>query len=718
VGLMPDDHGGFEHVRENVNGHPMLNLLAYARTYWLRLTLGVLAAFLTRFARLVPPIIVAAAIDRAIRQSGETGLLTDVGLLPAAQVTGQAARVAMLERLVAIAVLAYVVRSLARFASRYLLQSTAQKVQRDLRNDTYDHIQRLSMDFFVDHQTGGMMSILNSDINRLEKFLNTEFRQLIRVVATVGGIAVILWTYSPKLAAIALAPVPIIGLASGRFLTWIEPRYKSIRETVARLNTRLENNLGGAAVIKSFDRYGFERARVAEQSERYHDEKVAALRIRRGFFATLRALTGVVFVLVLYVGGTDIITGVPGENGALTLGGFALFFLLLRRLYSPMRRVGKSANKYQLAKSSAERVFGLLGREPTVTSPPDAHAPDAIEGDVEFDSVTFAYGDREPVIRDVSLDVPAGTTVGLAGATGAGKSTLLKLVARFHDVDGSHPPVSQPASQSDSGDVDGSYPPVSQPDSKSDSGDVDGGAVRVDGVDVREYDLQTLRDEIAIVEQNPYLFSGTVAENIAYGDRETLEAEWYGDGDAHEVEWDDDPERSESDWDDPEQGESEWDDGRAGAPPDGTVRSAARERVMSAANAAAADEFIRDLPEGYDTRVGERGVKLSGGQRQRLAIARALLNDPAIIIFDEATSDVDTETEDLIQESLERLVEERTAFVIAHRLSTIRDADQIVVMDDGRIVERGTHDDLVATDGTYAALWDGQADADRPSADD
>ena len=633
---MSDEHGGFEGVRENLDRHPMVQLFGYATPYWLRLTVGVIASFLTRFARLVPPIIVAAAIDRVVLNNGEPGLLTQAGILPAGEITGEAAKVSFLQRLVVIAAVAYLIRSITRFASRYLLQSTAQKVQRDLRNDTYDHLQHLSMDFFADHQTGGMMSILNSDINRLESFLNTEFRQFIRVVATVGGIAIILSTYSVKLALIALAPVPIIGLASGLFLSWIEPRYRSIRRTVARLNTRLENNLSGAAVIKAFDRYEFERQRVEAQSQRYHDEKVGALRIRRGFFAALRLLTGVVFVAILYVAGMDFIAN-PESEAALSAGTFAVFFLYLRRLYSPMRRVGKSANKYQLAKSSAERVFGLLGQDPEVTEPDDPYEPERIEGAVEFDEVTFAYDD-EPVVRDVSLDVEAGDTVGLAGPTGAGKSTLLKLVPRFHD-------------------------PTD-------------GTVRVDGRDVREFGLQSLRAHVAVVEQQPYLFSGTVAENIAYGDRAVLDGEEAGDADA-------------------------------------------RERVREAARAAEAHAFIQeDLPDGYETQIGERGIKLSGGQRQRVAIARALLNDPEIIIFDEATSDVDTETEERIQESLDRLVEDRTAFVIAHRLSTIRDADRIVVMGDGEVVERGTHDELLDEGGDYAHLWYAQADEQPVRADD
>jgi ATP-binding cassette subfamily B protein len=261
-----DGHGGFENVRENVDGHPMVSLLRYATRYWPRLLVGILAAVLTRVSRLIPPIVVATAIDRIVLETGSPGLLADVGLLPGTAVVGESARLVLLERLVVIAVLAYLVRSVTRFASRYLLQSSAQKIQRDLRNDSYDHLQRLSMGFFADHQTGGMMSILNSDVNRLEQFLNTEFRQAIRVVATVGGISLVLWYYSPTLALVALAPVPLVGVASALFLRAIEPRYKSIRETVSRLNARLENNLGGVAVVKAFDRYDFELGRVEAQS--------------------------------------------------------------------------------------------------------------------------------------------------------------------------------------------------------------------------------------------------------------------------------------------------------------------------------------------------------------------------------------------------------------------------------------------------------------------
>ncbi|MFB6254334.1 MAG: ABC transporter ATP-binding protein [Halobacteriaceae archaeon] len=610
--------GGFQDVRENVKGHPMVNLFKYAGRYWERLTAGVLTSMITRLSRIVPPIIVGVAIDRVIAGNGQPGILATIGLVTKSQITTDAMRFALLRRLALIAAVAYIVRSITRFGARYLLQSTAQKIQRDLRNDTYNHMQRLSMDFYTDHQTGAMMSILNNDINRLERFLNNEIRQIIRVGATVGGIAIVMFYLSPKLAAIALAPVPLIGFTSAKFLVWIEPKYKRIRETVARLNSRLENNLGGSRVIKAFNRYDFELDRVSELSEDYHDEKVAAIKLRRAFFASLRFLTGAVFVAILLVGGHDVIAG------TITLGTFTMFFLFLRRLYAPMRRIGNTANRYQRAKSSAERVFGILGQEPSITDPDDPVIPDDIEGHVTFDNVTFSYKEgKETVLDGVSLDVRPGETIGLAGTTGAGKSTLVKLIPRFHDVDD--------------------------------------GEVRVDGIDVRDYGLQELREEIGIVEQNPYLFSGTVKENIGYGDLGTLEQK-------------------------------------------------DEERIRDAAKAAEAHEFIINLPDGYDTQIGERGVKLSGGQRQRLSIARALLNDPSIIILDEATSDVDTETEELIQESLDRLTEDRTAFIIAHRLSTIQDADRVVVMEEGQITEIGTHEELLAKEGTYSQLWQSQAD--------
>jgi len=660
--MASDELGGFEDVREEIDGHPMLGLLAYAKPYWPRLTLGVLSSLLTRLARLVPPVVVGVAIDRVVNGSAEPGMLADLGLLTADPATTEAARIALLHRLALIAAVAYVVRSITRFGSRYLLQSTAQKIQRDLRNDTYDHMQHLSLDFFSNHQTGAIMSILNNDVNRLERFLNDEIRQIIRVVATVGGIGLVLLYLSPPLALIALAPVPIIGLSSVKFLTWIEPKYKRIRETVARMNSRLENNIGGVKVIKTFDRYDFELDRVAEQSDRYHDEQVKAIRLRRAFFASIRVLTGVAFVGILVVGGTAIVGGTftvgPVTVAAISAGTFTTFFLFLRRMYSPMRRIGLTANRYQRAKSSAERVFGVLGHEPTIVPPENPHEPDDVEGRVEFDDVTFSYDTGETVLRNVSLSVDPGETVGLAGETGAGKSTLVKLVPRFYDVDA---PTDASGSAGDRGESDGV--------------DEESGPVTVDQIDVREYGVRTLRRHVGVVEQDPYLFSGTVEENIAYGDLTAISGE-------HE-------------------------------PID--------DRVLDAAKAAEAHEFVVDLPDGYDTQIGERGVKLSGGQRQRLAIARALLNDPAIIVLDEATSDVDTETEELIQASLSRLIADRTAFVIAHRLSTLEDADRIVVMEDGEIVEVGPHEELVAEGGEYADLWRAQTETDatvRPTDDD
>jgi len=629
----PDPHGSFDQIRDEIDGHPMWQLFRYAGPYWRSLCAGVAATMVNRVARLFPALLIAAAIDLVLTQSGGGGVLATVGLVPrqavAATATGR--RLNMLYYLGGLAAVAYVVQSISHFASRYFFQTTAQRIQHDLRLDTYDHMQRLSMTFFDNHQTGGMMSILNSDINRLEDFFNAELREITRAImifSLVGGY--MLYT-APTLGLLVLLPVPLIALVTAKFIVWIEPKYKRIRELVARLNTQLANNLGGAAIVKSFDRYDVEADRVAEQSAGYRDEKIGAITVRKAFFASLRLLVGTMFVTILIVGGRGAVT-----TGGLTAGTFAVYFMYLRYLDGPMTRIGKTANNYQKAKSSAERVFGILGSEADVTGPDESVEVDAMEGHVTIEDVQFRYSEGgEQILNGVSVDVAAGETVGFAGTSGSGKSTLLKLLPRFYDVDD--------------------------------------GAINIDGVDVREYDLQTLRDRIGVVEQDPYMFSGTIRENIAYGDGSSFRAV-------------------------------------LGTEP-GEIAEGIEDDIREAARAAGAHQFIEELPDGYDTMVGERGVKLSGGQRQRVSIARTLLNDPDVIVLDEATSDVDTETEELIQANLETLVDDRTAFVIAHRLSTIKDADRIVVMADGDVIETGTHDDLVAAEGAYAGLWESQTDA-------
>jgi len=636
----PDPHGSFDEIRDEMDGHPMWNLLSYARPYWLPLSAGVVATMINRMARLFPALLLAAAIDLAVNPSGTaSGVLSALGVVPAEPVplADTAARLDLLYYLGALAVGAYLVQSVSHFCSRYFFQTTAQRIQHDLRLDTYDHMQRLSLDFFNNHQTGGMMSILNSDINRLEDFFNAEIREITRAIMVFGLVGGWMLYTAPRLGALILVPVPIIALVTAKFIIWIEPKYKRIRELVALMNTRLSNNLGGPAIVKSFDRYEVEKGRVAAQSGDYRDEKIDAITVRKAFFASLRLLVGAMFVTTLVLGGRTAITA-----GGLTAGAFVTYFMYLRYLDGPMTRIGKTANNYQKAKSSAERVFGVLGYEADVRTPESGHTPAVVDGGVDFDDVTFSYSeDGEQILEGVDLDVEAGETVGFAGTSGSGKSTLLKLPPRFYDVDD--------------------------------------GEVAIDGTDVREYDLQTLRDRIGVVEQDPYMFSGTIRENIAYGD-----------GDAFETVLDHREDTPEA------------------AP-------AVEESIREAAQAAGADRFVQELPDGYDTMVGERGVKLSGGQRQRVSIARTLLNDPDVIVLDEATSDVDTETEELIQENLEVLTADRTAFVIAHRLSTIRDADRIVVMEDGEVIETGTHDQLVDDDGAYAGLWASQTDDSRPA---
>jgi ATP-binding cassette subfamily B protein len=463
------------------------------------------------------------------------------------------------------------------------------------------------------------MSILSNDVNQLERFLNDGLNSASRLIVMIIGISGILFYLNPQLALVALLPAPLIAGFTYLFVRIIRPKYKTMRSTVGALNSRLENNLGGIQVIKSSNTERYEDDRVDDASYEYFDANWDAIRTRIKFFPTLQLISGLGFVLTFLVGGYWVITGAPGPlTGTLSPGVFAVFVLYTQQFIWPMAQFGQIINMYQRAEASSARIFGLMDESGVLEE--DADAPDLAveEGRVEYDDVTFGYDDGETIVEDIDFTVEPGDTCALVGPTGAGKSTVLKLLLRMYDVDE--------------------------------------GAIRVDGRDVREVSLRSLRRAIGYVSQDTFLFYGTVRENITYG---TFTA-------------DDD-------------------------------------EVVEAAKAAEAHGFITDLPDGYDTMVGERGVKLSGGQRQRLSIARAVLKDPAVLVLDEATSDVDTETEMLIQRSLDDLTEDRTTFSIAHRLSTIRDAETILVLEDGRIVERGRHGELLENGGLYAHLWGVQA---------
>ncbi len=551
---------------------------------------------------IAPEILIGIAVDVVARR--EHSLLADWGVVdPLNQVYLLGAATALI----------WICESLFEYLYLVHWRGLAQRVQHNLRVETYDHLQQLDLGFFERRSSGDLIAIVNDDINQLERFLNSGASQLIRVATTIVAIGAVFVVISPKLAAMAFAPIPVIVAGAFIFQHRIAPRYDKVRDMAGRVAARLANNLQGMATIKSFAAEARELEAIRRDSAEYVDANRAAIRVSSAFIPILRMAILAGFLCTFVYGGVMVLSGQMRE------GLYAVLVFLTQRLLWPLTDLGETVDLYERAMASTRRVLRLLD-EPVAAR---GSAEDVrLAGAITLSGVGFAYPGHPPVLHDIDLAVAAGRTVALVGATGGGKTTLFKLLLGFVE-------------------------PTA-------------GAIHFDDRPQGEFERAALRRSIGWVAQDVYLFDGSVRDNIAYG--------------------------------------------RPDATPD---------EIAAAAHAASADDFIEALPRGYDTEIGERGVRLSGGQRQRIAIARAILKNPPILLLDEATSAVDNETEAAIQRSLARLAHQRTVLVIAHRLSTIVHADLICVLVDGRIVERGSHAELLAADGAYARLWKVQTGQDE-----
>jgi len=507
----------------------------------------------------------------------------------------------------AVLVGAYLLRAGFRWVALAISHVAAWNFVGEMTAKVYSKLQRLSMNYYQDKQTGQLMSRMINDTRQTEVLIAHALPDLISNVIVILGVAVLIFTINPVLAAITLIPVPIVFWVGTFFSKKVAPLFRINQEVLGDLNAVSQDNLSGMKEIQAFGQENRELDKMLSLCRHYSDVNIRANYANALFHPGIEFLTSLGTVIVVGIG------GYLAMNGNMSVPDIVGFLMYLGIFYQPLAILSRLFEDVQVSGASAVRIFEILDAESDIKEKPDAISLEKCRGKVAFENVSFCYNEDEPVLSDISFTADSGEMIAIVGPTGVGKTTIVSLMERFYD-----------------------------PQS---------GSVKIDGINIKDLTIESLRSQISMVLQDVFLFHGTIAQNIAY-----------------------------------------------------SVKNATREQIEEAAKTACADEFIRQLPNGYDTLIGERGIRLSGGQKQRLSIARAVLRDTPILILDEATSSVDMETEHQIQRAIENLAGSRTVIVIAHRLSTIISANQILVLDKGSIIEKGSYDELISQNGVFARL--------------